>query len=628
MAAPERAVEKIGGSTITADSATYSDGRYYFHGSVHARRGDMRGGADNAVYDEATGDLYLAGDVYLVDPDVVVNAKKARLNLKKKTGMLYDASIFLRARNFYIKSPEIIKTGPGDYILEKAIFTACDSPKPAWSLTGGKTEVTVNRQVRIKNAWLMVGPVPVLYTPMFLSPIGNKRASGFLAPNAGYTSFGGAYLELPYYWAIANNRDATVDLEYYSKRAVGASVEQRYLEPDGFAGSDRLTYLKDWQDNVDYLYLRGHHAGPDGFLNLDLANHSDFNKLYDFNFQDRERRFLESKAEAHLDVPDTGEAFLRARWFQDELDGADQSAVLQELPEAGFYFYPRRVGPELSGRPLVFNMDGSAANFWREDGQSAIRLYAAPRISYATGDKVHFFQSAGLGFRHYDFFNPARDIGRAVFDYDAALRSRIQKTYQNGVTHYVEPTLEFIYRDLSGPVPPVVLDSLELEDKAELLQATILNRMLDRRGEFLDLSLSDAYDGLAGRLQPIVLNVSASRPAAVSAALAYDPNTLELTALQLNTNFRVWQAALFFLSETYSQATGSWVHNINSQVAVSRAVTLINGGWYDSKAGLQEFHSEVRYSSQCWGMDIVFSKKPGDTSFFVRMRLLGIGRSA
>ena len=626
-ASPKRASAKIGGTTITADRMSYRNGKYYFHGSVHTLRDGMRGGADDAVYDETTGDIYLAGNVYLVDPDIVINAKRARLNQKKRTGMLYDATIFLRARNFYIKSPRIEKTGPGTYVLKNAVFTACDSPKPAWSLTGGKAFVTVEHTIRIRDAELKLGPVPVLFSPWFISPVGTKRASGFLAPNAGYTSFGGAYLELPYYWAIANNRDATVDLEYYSKRAIGATVEQRYLEPGGFSGVDRLTYLKDWQDKVDYLYLRGHHAGPNGFLTFDVANHSDFNKLYDFNFQQRERRFLESKGEAYLDFPGAGRAFLRARWFQDEFLGADQSTVLQELPEAGFYSYPRRVGPELFGRPLVFNAQGSATNFWREDGQTAVRAIAAPRVSYAKGNLVTFFQSAGLGLRHYSFQSPSQNIDRAVFDYDAALRSRLQKTYGNGVTHYVEPTLEFIYRDLSGPVPPLVFDSVELQDKTEVLQATVLNRFLDASGEFLDLSLASAYDGLAGIVQPITLNISGSRPAPMSAVVSYDPNTMKLATAQLNTNFRIVKTAHIFVSETYTEATGSWVHNIDSHVAVSRAITLINGGWYDSEVGLQEFHSEVRFNSQCWGIDVVFSKKPGDTTFFARLRLLGIGRS-
>ncbi len=624
-----KTVETVAGNNITADSMTYAGGKYYFKGDVHIVRDDMTGGADNAVYDDVTGDLQLTGNAYLVDPEIVINARKAFLNLKKKTGTLYDASIYLRKRNFYIKSPKVEKTGPGTYLLEKAVFTACDSPKPAWSITGGKMKVVVEDKVWIDNAEVKLGPVPVLYTPYFVSPVGTRRASGLLAPNAGYSTFGGLYLDIPYYWAISNNRDATFSLDYYSKRAFGGSVEGRYLEPGGFSGAEKLTYLKDWEDHVDYLYLRGSHAAPYAFANVDLANHKDFNKLYDTKFQDSERRFLESNGEAHLDVAGTGEAFLRARYFQDQLDGSEQSSVLQELPEAGFYFYPQGIdGLKPLGRPLVFNMQASAANFWREQGQTAIRLDAAPRVSYTAGNAVNLFQSAGLGFRHYDFAGPSQNIDRLVVDYDAALRSRLERTYQNGVTHYVEPTLEFVYRDLTGPTPPLVLDSLELEGESSLLQASVMNRLQDAKGEFLTFQVAEPYDTISGRLQPISLNVSASRPASISATLSYDPYKMEIENAEIDTNFSIVKAARLFVRETFSRDTNSWVHNIDSQVDVTSFLTLVNGGWYDSKAGLQEFHSEARYRSQCWGMDLVFSKKPGNTAFYVRLKLLGIGRSA
>ena len=617
----------IQGNHITADTMSYSGGKYYFKGDVQMARDDMNGGADYAVYDETTGDMHLVGNVYLVDPEIVINAKEAFLNVNSKTGTIYDASLFLRKRNFYVKSPKIEKTGPGTYLLRKAVFTACDSPHPAWSIAGGKTKVVVEKTVWIRNAEIKIGPVPVLYTPFFLSPISTRRASGLLAPNAGYSSFGGLFLEVPYYWAISNNEDATFTLDYYSSRAFGGSVEGRYLEPGGFTGSDKLTFLRDWQDNIDYLYLRGANIGPDFFLNLDFSNRRDFNKLYDFNFQDRERRFLESKGEGFQDFPGLGKAFLRARWFQDELAGVPQSSVIQEVPEAGFYFYPRNVGPKLLDRTLVFDMQTAADNFWRQEGQTAIRLNTAPRLSYVLGNQVNFFQSAGMGFRHYDFSGPGQEIDRLVFDYDAAVRTRLQKAYANGVTHYVEPTLEFIYRDLSGQPPPLVLDQTELLDKSEVLQAQVINRLYDKNGEFLDTRLSDQYDTIAGRLQPISLSVSASRPVVISGTISYDPYTMKVETVDVDSNFSPVKSVRLFVRERFAREQNSWLHNIDSEVDVSPSVTLVNGGWYDAKVGLQELHSELHYKSQCWGIDLVFSKTPGNTAFYFRLRLLGIGRS-
>ena len=611
-------------TNITSDTMTHSGDKYYFQGSVLITRGDLTAGGDRAVYDEKTSDLHLIGNTYLVDPAIVINAREAFYNMKTKTGKLYDATIFVRQRNFYISGATIDKTAPDVYQFKEAVFTACDSPKPAWSVKGRTAKVVIGDKLVMKDARIKAGPIPVFYTPWFAASISNKRKSGFLSPNAGFSTFGGAYLDIPYYWAIAENRDATVSLDFHSKRAVGGSVEGRYLEPSGISGSEKLAYLRDWKDRVNYLTLSGSHTWPYAFAELDWANHRDYYKLLDFNFQQSERRYLESKGEGHVEVKDYGKAFIRVRLFQDELDGVQESSVIQELPETGFYFYPRKV-VQLLGHSAVFDAQTALDNFWRDQGQTALRLNLAPRLSYTIGDGVNFFQSAGVGVRQYDLMSPGRNINRMVFNYDAALRSRLEKTYQDGITHYIEPTLEFFYRNLSGQAPPMVFDSLEMDDQASFVQASVMNRVKDKSGEFLDMLIQDQFDLKAGRAQPITLSISSSRPATVSGSVTYDPYAGKLQAVQVNSSFKPIPQVLLSIIETYTPVQDSWVHNISSQAVLSSHFTVVNAIWYDTTAGLQQFSSELRYSSQCWGIDLVFNKKPGNTAFFARLRLRGIG---
>ena len=610
---------------ITSDSMTHSGGKYYFQGSVVIVKGGMTAGGDRAVYDEKTNDVHLMGNAYLVDPTVVINAREAFYNLKNKTGILYDATIFVRSRNFYIKGSRVDKTSPDTYKLKKAVFTSCDGAKPAWSVEADTAKAVIGDKLWMNGAKVKAGPVPVFYTPLFAASISTRRASGFLAPNGGYSTFGGLYLDIPYYWAASENKDATVSLDYYSKRAVGGSLEGRYLEPSGISGFEKLTYLHDWTDKVNYLTLYGWHTGPYGFAELDWANHRDYHKLFDLNFQKSERRFLESKGEGHMEIGDYGKAFVRVRWFQDELDGVDQSSVIQELPETGVYIYPRRISPEFLGHTAAFDMQSALTNFWRQDGQTAVRFYAAPRLSYTVGDGVNFFQSAGLGIRHYDFMSPGQEIDRVVFNYDAALRARLAKTYQNGVTHYIEPTLEFVDRDLSGRTSPIVFDSLELEDKATYVQASVMNRLKDKNGEFLDVLLSEQFDARAGRAQPITLSVSSSRPATISGSVTYDPYAGKLQSVSLNSTYAPVSSVLLNIIETYTPVQDSWVHNISAQAVLSSHFTVVNAIWYDTTVGLQQYTAEVRYHSQCWGLDVVFDKKPGNTAFYARVMLRGLG---
>ncbi len=626
MAQQEKSPAVMPGQTrITSDTMAHSGTKYYFNGNVLIVRNNMTAGGDKAVYDAQTDELHLIGNAYMVDPTVVINAREVFYNMKSKTGVLYDASIFVRKRNFYIKGSRIEKVAQYTYKIKKASFTACEGKTPAWSVEADSARAIIDDKIWMHGAEVKAGPVPVFYVPSFEAPISSKRASGFLAPNAGFSTYGGLYLDIPYYWAISGNRDATVSLDYYSKRAVGGSVEGRYLEPSGMSGLEKLSYLSDWKDHVDYLTLYGWHTGPYAFAELDWANHRDYHKLFDLNFQKAERRFLESKGEAHLEIPDYGKAFIRVRWFQDELDGVDQSNVIQELPETGVYLYPRRIGPQFLGHTAAFDMQSALTNFWREDGQTAVRFYAAPRLSYTVGDGVNFFQSAGLGIRQYDFMSPSQNISRLVFNYDAALRTRLQRTFQNGVTHYIEPTLEFVDRDLTGQTPPIVFDSTELEDKATYVQAAIINRFKDKHGEFLDVQLTEQFDARVGRAQPATLSISAYRPAMVSGSITYDPYAGKLQTVQLNSTFSPLKGLLFGVIETYTPAQDSWVHNITANAVLSSHFTVINAIWYDTTIGLQQYTADLRYQSQCWGLDFIFDKKPGNTAFYARLRLRGLG---
>jgi lipopolysaccharide assembly outer membrane protein LptD (OstA) len=60
--------------------------------------------------------------------------------------------------------------------------------------------------------------------------VGDKRRSGFLIPNAKYSTKNGVEFSLPYYWNIAPNFDATITPHYMNKRGgVMWENEFRYL---------------------------------------------------------------------------------------------------------------------------------------------------------------------------------------------------------------------------------------------------------------------------------------------------------------------------------------------------------------------------------------------------------------
>ncbi|MFU8797881.1 MAG: LPS-assembly protein LptD, partial [Gammaproteobacteria bacterium] len=81
------------------------------------------------------------------------------------------------------------------------------------------------------NATVYVKKIPVFYTPYFSFPIDDQRKSGILLPTYGNSKLGGFMLQVPYYWNIAPNYDATFTPGWYSKRGIQLGTEVRYLTP-------------------------------------------------------------------------------------------------------------------------------------------------------------------------------------------------------------------------------------------------------------------------------------------------------------------------------------------------------------------------------------------------------------
>ena len=62
--------------------------------------------------------------------------------------------------------------------------------------------------------------VPIFYSPYLAFPLGDDRQSGLLFPSFGHSGNNGYQLEVPYYFNLAPNYDATLTPGYLSKRGV------------------------------------------------------------------------------------------------------------------------------------------------------------------------------------------------------------------------------------------------------------------------------------------------------------------------------------------------------------------------------------------------------------------------
>ncbi len=245
--------------TINADHAkgNYPDDAV-FTGNVDIQQGNSRLQADEVLLHQKQAEgqpepvrtVDALGNVHYDDNQVILKGPKAWANLNTKDTNVWEGDYQMVGRQGRGKADLMKQRGENRYtILENGSFTSCLPGSDTWSVVG--SEVIHDREEQVAEIWnarFKLGPVPVFYSPYLQLPVGDKRRSGFLIPNAQYSKTNYFEFSLPYYWNIAPNFDATITPHYMHKRGnVQWQNEFRYLTHAG-AGLMEFDYLP--SDNV------------------------------------------------------------------------------------------------------------------------------------------------------------------------------------------------------------------------------------------------------------------------------------------------------------------------------------------------------------------------------------------
>ncbi|QCR09605.1 LPS assembly protein LptD [Brenneria rubrifaciens] len=175
------------------------------------------------------------GNVRYDDNQVVLKGPKAWSNLNTKDTDVYEGDYQMVGRQGRGSADKMKMRDSNRYtILENGSFTSCLPGDDSWIVVG--SEVIQDREEQVAEIWnarLKIANVPVFYSPYLQLPIGDKRRSGFLIPNAKFGSNNGFEFLTPYYWNIAPNFDATFTPHLLTKRGVQWQNEFRYLTAPG-----------------------------------------------------------------------------------------------------------------------------------------------------------------------------------------------------------------------------------------------------------------------------------------------------------------------------------------------------------------------------------------------------------
>lgn len=609
---------------------------YSATGNVKIQKEGVTIKADKITYNEKTGEAFAIGNVLYIDPDVRIRASEAFLNIEEKTGKLAEAEIFYKKDNYHIRGKEIEKTSEKDYILKTATFTTCDAPIPAWCLKGGDVHILVNEKIKAKNVTFNIKNIPILYSPYLTSPL-QERKTGLLIPSVGFVESKGLHYEQPFFWAISDNRDATLTLDIYGKRALGEGIEYRHIEQSGLKGNYWIYHLRDDKLKTDFWDIKGLFEKREGnikaFANLNYINSLLYYREYNPYVNSRSAfldpasylnittgRFLESVAEVKYDAQDSSLS-LQSRYLIDLKEGVDQSTIPQSLPEINYSRYPQRIGP------VTLTLTASATNFFREEGPKGQRIDIYPRFTYSWGEKVIVTHSLGLRATSY-LLNGTEDFSNSVrtgLDYSFTALMRLQKRYTN-FTHIIEPTIEYTYIPaLRSDIP--FFDALELYQKTSMINLSIMNRFISERGEFLTMRINQPIDTYKGDrpMMPLRIDAAIRGPFNMRGELSYDSGRGSIE--DMNSDLSLNISNLFIsLGQRYKRTKDILYYSFGLKWNPLRVLSYEGYFWYDAKAGTtKNIIGKINYQRQCWGITAIMTKRERDYSISLLFNLLGLG---
>lgn len=613
-------------TVITSDTLEYfNEGKKYVaKGSVKIEQEGTTIQADEITFYEETSDALAEGNVRYEDGLSDVKADRAEINFERKTGKLYGAEIFHKKDNMHLSGRVIEKRGENYYYSPEAKFTTCDAPVAAWCFRGKEVDVVIGQRLKAKNVTFKIKGLPVLYTPYFLAPIITERQTGFLPPTVSYGRSRGLSLQIPFFWAISENRDATLVLDVHSRRGIGKGLEYRFINPGGVHSSWWAYHIRDSELNKDFIEIKGLHenrlsGSVGGFLNLNIVNEKSFYREFNPYLAIRAQRFLESTGE--LTVPmRNSRVYLLAQYWIDLEDDTDR--VAQRLPEIGYVLSNTKAGK------FMISSSINAANMWRKDSLSAGRLDIYPRILHSFGKDFVVTQEAAVRWTAYSFYRNV-DIGddslhRLGFEYKVTGRTRLFKKY-NSFTHIAEPSVSYSLISVSENDLPV-LDSAELYKRTSRVELSLLNRIVVHDRDLAVLRLTQGYDIREGDrpFLPFKLDLHIATPFPLKLEAKYDVHSGKLETVSSELSFSILKTTVS-VGQRYNRKEDISVYKTGVQFNPSRELQLAGSIWYDAKGGgLRDAVLSVRYLSQCWGIKFEYTKRPGDYTMMVMFELTGL----
>jgi LPS-assembly protein len=443
--------------------------------------------ADWALLDTQKQQVELKGKVLMRFGKNWLQGEHVIWNLNSETGWVDGGMVYFAENHFYIEGKSIAKTGPNTYDLKDGFLTSCNPEDADWKIKYGRMQVEMGGYAWVKDTSFWARSVPLVYTPLLGLPVKQDRQSGLLLPWAGSSTLNGIEGEVPFYWAIRQDMDATFYGRMMQKRGWMSGLEYRLNNQEFGVGTWQANYLYDQSDaafdlqqgypletrNRFWVRSRYNLGLPDQIsakLDLDIVSDPNYLKefrggstSYDYSNnifrQQFGRGILNDKTVSsrestlYLERPFESSVLSLDTRYWDQSDSALKDLTLQRLPSLSFDATPTWI----DGAPLYYTVAGSWTDFWRSEGTKGNRLDLFPRLAYPLhwASFVNVEPSAGVRSTNYlvDWQENSRSPwqGRLLSDVRVDFSSRLNRVYPmevgnfQAIQHAIRPEIIYEY---------------------------------------------------------------------------------------------------------------------------------------------------------------------------------------
>ncbi len=492
-----------------------------FQGSVDIKRAESHIAADVVELNTETGEGTAEGHVRFDDPQHQITAERAEFNLFTRVGTLYEATGSVTGKSparrgqapqpltFYLMAERVVRETEDRFRVRDGSLTTCVGPFPVWRFKAREASIETEGYAHLRHATFWIRNVPIFYTPYFVVPTSSERATGLLPPAFGTSGTLGFFLDNRFFWAINEQSDSTIGVDYLSRRGIRPSLEYRYVLSEADRGQFDALYLDDNVTGKQFWKVSGTSQQKlpgevQGILTLDLVNRDNYDHTFELrNALLRTRR----EATSFLSFIRTWDSASLALLGQRTVDVANLAdETLLRYPDVAMRYLPT----PLPWGSLTFDLSSSVTNF-RLDRVTTLgpdidrrRFDVQPRLAWTYSQLPWFSVTPFVSLQETVFNEPRQSAeAQSVEVFGTEIRGpQFFRIYGDGETnrykHIMEPRL--VYTWIPTFAEKTRLQPLDLIDDVfprNDMELSLTNRILARTqaGEIRELALLSISQG-------------------------------------------------------------------------------------------------------------------------------------